>query len=267
MTGDRAPTTEPAPSAPRRPTVFDQVLAGIRELIASGRVAPGERLPAERELAGALGVNRSSLREALRTLQAMGMIDIRHGLGVFVRPPVVPGAAAAAPPVVSALAGLLGETTDDRVLLDLVEARRVIEGALAGLAAARATPEVLARLDGLVDAMSSAVDRGEATVADDRDFHLAIARAAGNRVLSAVLELAYGASAGQFDDFFRAPGQAATTLEHHRRIVGAVRAGDTRAAHDLMVAHLDQVTRAWARFENDALPRAGGRTPTQGEQR
>ena len=257
MTGS-ADTEHPRPPAGARParsrpTVFDEVVAGLQRLIDTGEVAVGGRLPSERDLASLLGVNRSSLREALRSLQAMGLVDIRHGIGVFVRGRPAAGAGPGQPALAAPPAP--GSALDAEVLLDVVEARRVIEGAVAALAAGRATGEALAGLEAMVAADEEALERGQGSVEADNRFHLELARAAGNRLFHAALELAYGVAAPQVGRFYGG-AQARAAIGRHRRLIAALRAGDADGARTEMEAHLDEVTAAWAAFESADAPQA-----------
>src|SRR5262245_22733465 len=114
-----------------------QVVAHVRALIERGKLRPGDRLPAERELAGQIGVSRPTVRAGLRALAAMGVVQSRHGSGTYIPdgPPVL-----AAEPL-SFLAALHGFTGEE-----MYEARRILEVGAAGLAAERATAEHLATL-------------------------------------------------------------------------------------------------------------------------
>src|SRR5690349_24779062 len=144
------------------------VVAHIRGLIDQGQLKPGDRLPAERELAVQIGVSRPSVRAGLRALAAMGVVQSRHGAGTFIRsgPPVL-----GSEPL-SFLAALHGFTREE-----MYEARRILEVEAAGLAADRATPEDLATLAEEVAGMFANRDNPPLFLVHDVNFHRAVAEA------------------------------------------------------------------------------------------
>jgi GntR family transcriptional regulator, transcriptional repressor for pyruvate dehydrogenase complex len=149
--------------APRRKlaeTVAQQVLEAVRDL------PPGTRLPSERELTQQLGVGRSTVREALQGLAMMGVIEIRHGQGVFVadRPAIAGDAERSLPPK---------EVTDE-----LLEARRIVEVELARLAAERRTENDLAKMQSLLDTHREDLAAGRGPIMQASQFHLLVADAA-----------------------------------------------------------------------------------------
>jgi len=153
--------------------LYRQIAEQIAQLIESGEFLPGTRLPAERELASSLGVSRASVREAIISLELSGLVDVRVGTGIFVTAPQRQAGAAA---------GDAGPGP-----FELLQARKLIEGEIAAVAATRATPEEVAALRECVARMQAHVDDFAAREASDRDFHLQIAKATGNGSLELVV--------------------------------------------------------------------------------
>ena len=157
-----------------------QVVSHVRSLIERGRLRPGDRLPAERDLAGLIGVSRPTVRAGLRALAAMGVVQSRHGSGTFIPdgPPVL-----AAEPL-SFLAALHGFTRTD-----MYEARRILEVGGAGLAAERATPEHMATMAEEVANLFASLDQPQAFLVHDIRFHRAVAAASGNPIVASLVEM------------------------------------------------------------------------------
>jgi len=118
--------------------VSEGIIEQVRDLITSGRLKPGDRLPAERELAHTLSVSRSAVREGIRALESLGIVEARAGQGTFV-----------APPQRDAITNSLFRARDTQ--RKLFEVRRVLEPGLAGLAARRARPEQLEKMRAILD--------------------------------------------------------------------------------------------------------------------
>jgi len=158
-------------------SVTDDAIHEIKQLIVTGRVAPGERLPSEKELSVQLGLSRSSLREAVRALSLLRVLNVRHGDGTYVsslRPELLVG-------VLESAVDLL----QDRTLLEVFELRRVLEPAATALAATRITEEELQEVHTCLRAMEGITDP-EAFVAMDLEFHDRLVRAGGNSTLAAL---------------------------------------------------------------------------------
>src|SRR6516225_7673744 len=151
---------------PRR--LYRQIADQIARLIASGEFPPGARLPAERELATSLGVSRASVREAIISLEIGGLVEVRVGTGIFVTE-------SAAPTVVDRDAG--------PGPFELLQARKMVEGEIAALAASKACAQDLEAMRQSLARMETHVDDFAIREASDREFHLAIAKATGNSSL------------------------------------------------------------------------------------
>ena len=221
---DRPPTLEPVSV----PSAADLVARQLRRGIELGRFLPGDRLPAERELAVQLGVSRVTLRAALSELEAGGLLE---------RAPRGSGGGA----LVVAARGAASEADADQQarrarLEEICELRLACEGAAAELAARRRDAEQLARIERAIAALDGELGAGQFRAADN-EFHLAIAVAAGNARLRDAVEDARAAMFGPLDSI-RFEVVLPSTMEQHRRIADVIAAGDGEAARASMVEHI-----------------------------
>jgi DNA-binding FadR family transcriptional regulator len=206
--------------------------------IVSGAYQPGSLLPTEPEIATQLVVSRTVVREAMRVLDAKGLVEVRQGSGTRVTSPE------RWDPLDPAILGVLrGRGASATVLRDLLEARTIIECEVAALAANRRGPEELAALEAALAVMRTALDDPPRFVTGDSAFHLALLHAAGNRVLERMTQpmhelLSY---AQQLTDAI--PGVLGRALWDHEAIAGAVIRQDPGGARDAMRSHLEQTRR------------------------
>ncbi|MGB6049515.1 MAG: FadR/GntR family transcriptional regulator [Rhodococcus sp. (in: high G+C Gram-positive bacteria)] len=210
-----------------RMSAAEAVFADIRDAIVSGRIAVGERLPAEAALATRHGVSRSVVREALRSCTALGLTETKTGRGTFVIRDRVN-------------ADLDIGNYDARELMD---ARPHVEIPSAGWAAERRTEDELRELESLADQMRTEDDY-RAWVLLDGKFHTAIARASKNRVFEAIIVDIRGALTRQSETLNLVARRQRASNAEHDRIVTEIRAGDYDAAAQAMADHLDAVRRA-----------------------
>jgi GntR family transcriptional repressor for pyruvate dehydrogenase complex len=155
----------------------DKALAGLRQMIASGELGPGEKFPPEPELCDHLGVSRSSLREAARSLAALGVIESRHGSGTYV--------SALDPAEIISRFSLSVELIPLEGVLQLLEVRRVLEAHATAAAAARQDPLLEKRLSDILDRLEATTDAAEIQ-ALDAEFHGSICTAGGNPTVTAL---------------------------------------------------------------------------------
>jgi GntR family transcriptional repressor for pyruvate dehydrogenase complex len=217
-----------------REAVPQQIVSRLLDLIQQRHLGPGDRLPAERELAATMGVSRSSLREALRALTVLGVTDMRHGTGTYVsslEPDLL----------VRPLSFVL--SLSDGGFDQLFEARRVVEPAIAALAAERADDATLDRLDALVTRADAVIENADAFLVADVELHDVIREAAGNAILGRFMESihALGLASRQATGTRRAVRDQ--SVKDHREIVQALRARDAAGAADAMRRHLENVER------------------------
>jgi GntR family transcriptional regulator, transcriptional repressor for pyruvate dehydrogenase complex len=214
----------------RRITLSGEVADRLSEAIRSGELPPGARLPAERELGAQFGVGRTSIREALRMLQATGMVTVRPGDGVFV--------AVCSPPNEQPFARW--ESLYHYRVEELFEARLAIEPLAAARAASRATEDDLRALSATLVEFERGVEEDDlaAMVLADGNFHEAVTRASRNRMFQAMLGVANHLLIESKRTGLGAPGRPRRVLAKHRAIFDAITAGDAQLAESAMRDHL-----------------------------
>ncbi|HEX7300369.1 MAG TPA: FadR/GntR family transcriptional regulator [Solirubrobacteraceae bacterium] len=215
-----------------RTPLYKQILERIQQLVESGDIVPGDQLPSERELAAQLGVSRTSLRQALTALKALGMVEIRHGAGAYL-------IATEPDQTVQSLAVALAE--QNRRLPEAMEARMALERFIAGLAASRRTEADLERARRALEDMEREIDEGKLGTAADADFHEALCAAAHNNVIPQLMETLQEHIARIREESLSQPQRPHRSLAAHWRILHAVEAGDPGAAVAAMDAHLWEV--------------------------
>jgi GntR family transcriptional regulator, transcriptional repressor for pyruvate dehydrogenase complex len=226
--GGRTPASAPPPATSFvRRTLLDDVSEAILELIRSQGLTAGDRLPSARDLAAQFAVATPTLREALRRLEATGVLDIRHGSGVYVRD-------------LSRLIlanphhqGLAHDT-----ILDLLEARELIEPPLAEMAASRRTPPQLADLEHILTRAGEALTDDAELSASNMAFHRAIGQYAGNPILAQMLDTIVDIYAPEQQQILRLHGDRRSDHAEHLDILGAIRAGEPARAGAFMRTHL-----------------------------
>lgn len=216
----------------RRTRVYEAVAAQIQQQIADGTLRPGDHLPSERELSEAFGVSRASVRDAIRVLELAGLVVPRQGEGTVIRDLTMDS-------VASPLASALVRRKD--LLADLLDARRIIEPALAYRAAEHATAEDIAAMEEIVVRQEAKVRAGEPGIEEDTAFHDRLARAARNQVILKVIDvlmdlLREGRARG-----FQAQGRPQRSVDGHRRILAAMRRRDPQGAMRAMEQHLEEI--------------------------
>src|SRR5947207_6224985 len=174
MSSSRASSIARGFETVRKVRRYEQVAEQIRRVISEGALKPGDLLPPERELVAKLGVGRSSIRDAVRTLEVMGILEPRQGHGTVVRD-------LSADALVVPLSLVL--TRKRELVTELLDVRRMIEPGLAARAAKNATDEEIARMAEILERHEAKLLRGEQAIDEDSDFHYAIALAARNSVV------------------------------------------------------------------------------------
>ncbi len=211
--------------------LYRQIAEQLRALIANGEFKPGSRLPAERDLARQLGVSRPTVREALIALEVEDAVDVRTGSGIYV---VQPGSrqAAAAP----------GYDPAEWGPLELMQARELVEGEVAALAARNAKKAQVAAIAAALAQMQDQAGAGIAPRAGDQAFHAAVAQACGNEVLRDTVHGYWQARSGplfeRLGDHFENPASWNRALGEHTAVLEAIRAHDPVAARCAMQSHL-----------------------------
>ncbi|WP_406005546.1 FadR family transcriptional regulator [Streptomyces sp. NBC_00637] len=220
------------PAAPKG-TVTQRAIDRIKAMITDGSLEPGQRLPTERDLAVELGISRSSMREAIRALTVLGVLEARHGSGIYVT-------ALDAGDLLETF-GVVADLSRGPRLVELLQVRRILESTATALAAARITPERLAVVEGHLAAMNATEDPEE-ILAHDLEFHRAIAAAAGNETMAAILD---GLSSRTFRARvwrgYQEEGAFDRTRREHAAIHRALAARDPDAARAAAAAHVGEV--------------------------
>ena len=224
------------PEIARTSAAAEQVVEQIRALITNGELRPGDRLPAERELAKQLSISRPSIRAGLRMLVARGVLNARHGSGTY----VADGPPALDSDQLSLLAELHGFTFDQ-----MFEARQVLEVQVAGLAAERATAEHIASIAEEVAEMYAALDSPQQYLIHDIKFHRAIAAASANPILATLVEMVSAVMYDQRRDTIGRAHDFKESAEMHQRIYRAIRARKPEEARAAMHEHLALAHKAY----------------------
>ncbi|WP_079054022.1 FadR/GntR family transcriptional regulator [Streptomyces graminilatus] len=227
-------------AAPQKGTVTERAIEQIKSLIGEGRLEPGERLPTERELATRLGISRSSMREAIRALTVMGVLEARHGSGIYVTQ-------LEAGDLLETF-GVVADLARGPRMAELLEVRRILESTATALAAARITPDQLAEVEKHLTAIN-VTDDPEEILAHDLAFHRAITASAGNDSLAAILDgLSSRTLRARVWRAYQEEGAFDRTRREHAAIHRALVARDPEAARAAASAHVGQVEQ-WLRTQ------------------
>jgi GntR family transcriptional regulator, transcriptional repressor for pyruvate dehydrogenase complex len=213
----------------RRTRLRDRAADQLLEMVISGGLESGERLPPERELCAHLGVSRTVVREALNLLEARGLISIEHGRGAVV--------SGGNPRAVRDTLGLLLRV-EPKTLWELLEIRKILEVEVAGLAAERTGPEDIEAMRLQLDRMRESIDAPEGYVDADVEFHALLARGTRNEVLLTMLDPVVDLLRASRRVSAARPGNALRALGDHEEILRCVEAGDAAGAREEMRAHL-----------------------------
>jgi len=226
-----ASTLKP-PFEVRKDKVYDQVARKLEQFILQ-ELKPGDKLPSERELAASCKVSRSSIRDAIRRLEMIGLVEPRQGAGTIVRD-VSPDALVN--PLFSAL------MRQRRHVADLLDVRMMIEPPIAARAARHITPEQLHTLEQVLTRQKDKVNAGELSMDEDAEFHYTIATAANNAVVLHVVDVLMDLLRETRERNMQVEGRLQKSFEGHKRIFTALCRGDAKAAETAMRRHLEEVS-------------------------
>ncbi|TVZ02683.1 FadR family transcriptional regulator [Trebonia kvetii] len=216
----------------------DEAIGKIKEMITSGRVRPGEKLPREADLAAELGLSRNSLREAVKALSLINVLDVRQGDGTY--------ATSLAPSLLLEALSFIVDFHRDDTVLEFLEVRRILEPAATGLAALRMTQAQKDALGKVLDAVTvdSPVDD---FVATDLEFHKEIALGSGNTVLASLVDnMSLPTVRARVWRGMTQPRAQERTLAEHRAIYQAILAGDADLARSWATVHISGIE-TWLR--------------------
>jgi DNA-binding FadR family transcriptional regulator len=214
--------------------LYLQIADQIRDQILSGEATPGQQLPSERDLADSLGVSRPTVREALIALEVAGMLEVRVGVGAFLKAPA--NQTDALPDV--------GHSP-----IEVMKVRRLLEPEAAALASQHISAEGRRRLKAAIVALRDETARGEWSNESDRAFHMTIAENCGNRLLRELISQLWASRSEEIDQQFHrhlaeAPVLRSHILDDHEVICAAVFAGEAVEARAATAAHLIYVEQA-----------------------
>jgi DNA-binding FadR family transcriptional regulator len=228
-----------------RVAVTDEAILKIKEMIIAGELGPGDRLPPENVLSERLGLSRSSLREAVKALDLIRVLDVRRGDGTYVT--------SLEPALLLEALSFVVDLHDDQSVLEIFAVRRILEPAAAELAARNADAADLEGLRALVASVDETSDV-EGLVAHDLEFHRRIADATGNGYLASLID-------SMSSDTVRArvwrgltqDRAVERTLREHRDVLDAIERGDADLARSVMVQHVAGVE-SWLRLALGQVP-------------
>lgn len=240
-------------AAPDRRRLYEQLVQQLRLYIDVNGLQPGARLPSERDLAAALRVSRSSVRQATIALEVAGLLEVRHGGGIYVR------AAATAPE-------RIGELLRRRDRLpDVHEAREALETTLARLAAERRTAEDIAAMRAALHVMRTEIEAGDIGERGDELFHAAVTAAARNPLLAELMQVIRQPITETRNASLSEPGRPPRSLQAHERIREAIEQGEPKRAEAAMRRHLKIVSDVgllrWSRSTQSDAPANEGVLP------
>jgi GntR family transcriptional repressor for pyruvate dehydrogenase complex len=216
----------------------DEAIGKIKEMIISGRVRPGEKLPREADLAAELGLSRNSLREAVKALTLVNVLDVRQGDGTY--------ATSLAPSLLLEALSFIVDFHRDDTVLDFLEVRRILEPAATALASQRMSEEERTELGKVLESVTSDTTVEELVVAD-LEFHRQIALGAGNPVLASLVDnMSAPTSRARVWRGMTERGALERTLAEHRAIYDAIQARDADLASSWATIHVSGIE-SWLR--------------------
>ncbi|MCC7354511.1 MAG: FadR family transcriptional regulator [Anaerolineae bacterium] len=215
----------------KRELLFERVAQELANLILTGELKAGTKLPSEHNLAQQFGVSRNVVREGLRSLIEQGLVVVRAGSGVYVR---VPDESK----VVDAFSRYMQLNRTENWVDELYEVRRTLEADIAALAAERATEEDVKALEDALASMHAHTDDPRQWALADWDFHKALARATHNTLFPLLLEPLYEQVLRAFEEGWYYPKAYESGLRFHAEILKQMRAHHAKAVREAMLAHL-----------------------------
>jgi GntR family transcriptional regulator, transcriptional repressor for pyruvate dehydrogenase complex len=215
----------------RRNRVYEEVAKQIERLILK-KLQPGDKLPSERELAEMLRVSRGSIRDAIRGLELLGLVEPRQGTGTIVRE-------ISADSVVNPFANALKRRKE--LVSELLDFRKMLEPPLAARAANHASPEEVAEMEEILRRQEEKQRQGDAAVAEDTEFHYSVALASDNSVVLKVIDILMDLLRDTRARSLQVEGRPQKSLSGHRRVLAAIKRHDGEAAKAAMRRHLEDV--------------------------
>lgn len=237
--------------AVKKTRVYEDIVTQVKALIAEGELRSGDQLPSERELSEKFQVSRASVREAIRALESMHLINSRPGEGTYI--------AASVETIVGPLASAILQQKD--ALLDIFEARKIVEPEIAALAAERATEHDVTQLQAILKKQQEEIATGGTGIEVDTTFHSALAHAAKNVLLLKLNDSIVDSLRETRERSLQGRGRREKSLAGHREIMRAIRQRDPKAARQAMLTHLEAIEHNVLQSETDSGK--GGRHHTE----
>ena len=210
--------------------LYEDIVKQIMDSIKSGELKPGDKLPTERELAIQLNVSRTAIREALRSLETMGVIYSKVGSGTFIKEMSLDI-------LMDSFSGILKK--NERLIIELIEVRMLLEVEIAKLAARNINEDKIQAMEKALRLMENEIKEGGLGVKGDNAFHNELASAADNLAMTSILNLCGELLSTTRKAALKALGDPRIGLEHHWAILEAVKSRDEDEAGRLMKEHLE----------------------------
>ncbi|MDL2297665.1 FadR family transcriptional regulator [Synergistaceae bacterium OttesenSCG-928-D05] len=211
--------------------IYEKVVEKLKESIALGELLPGDPLPSERQLMKEFGVSRSSLREGFRVMELLGLIESIPGKGRFVR---LPRAGSDAEGDIQ---------LEDSAVLELMEARRVLDPAIAAESAMKATPSDLTRMLRVITDTERKLDSPALRAQVDFDFHLVLAEATHNFVFVNITRMNFDLILATHDKIYNLLDDKDAFLQEHKAMYEAILDHNVELARDMAAKHIDRIYR------------------------
>ncbi|MFZ5943249.1 MAG: FadR/GntR family transcriptional regulator [Bacillota bacterium] len=217
-------------------SLSDKIVGQIKDMIFSGKLKPGDKLPSENELCDMFNVSRTSIREAVKILSGLGFLKIKRGLGIYVEQ-------LDAGYIINQISPILVQREDD--LLDIVRVRKLLETHAAAWAAENATAEDLLKMEEAVYRSDELVASGMANSDNLSEanlrFHMILAKSTGSKVLFRIMESLWDILTEARKVTVQLPGRKLDSVEGHKAILQAIRNKDPHAAQQAMLNHLEAI--------------------------
>ncbi len=222
---------KPEFEAIRRNKLYEEVADKLQQWILD-EMKPGDKLPPERRLEELFGVGRSSIRDAVRRLQAMGLVEPRQGHGTVV-------CEVSDHSIISPLSSVLVRKC--KLVAELLDVRKIIEPGIAARAAGNASAEQVSKMEEILRRQGKKLERGGSAIEEDTEFHYYLALAANNSVVLRVLDVLMDLLQKSREHSLQLKGRPAKSLAGHRRIVAAIKRKDAAGAESAMRQHLEEI--------------------------
>jgi GntR family transcriptional regulator, transcriptional repressor for pyruvate dehydrogenase complex len=217
---------------------YESIVQQVLALIENGKLKQGDQLPSERELTEIFKVSRTTVREAIRTLESMKLLQSRQGNGTYVL-------ASSEEELIQPLAAALFNAKDD--IRDIFYVRKIIEPYVAELAAENATAQEIEEMEEILQKQAACIERNESIIETDSAFHNLMASASKNRVIErltvALVDFLKQSREHYLVDDEQGNKRPARSLKGHRQVLAAIKKGDSEAAKNAMLHHLEDIER------------------------